>query len=117
MHPKQTFFTSIVFLLLSLTLLGVRSISAFKKPDFMGSQWFYLLICLFLFISSLFYLYALTLLVRRNPVTALAEFGFWLSIGILLGNLSQAFQGGFPRICYYFLLAAALATATRIIEK
>jgi len=116
MNPRRTFFSSLFTILLGLTLLGVRTMPNINIPFLKTNSFFYLL-CVLLIFNGMLYLFSMAVLMRRRMGPALAEFFFWLSLGILLGSFSVIFPNGLPRFCYYILLAVALATAARIVEK
>lgn len=115
-NPRKTFFSSLFAIVLGLTILGLRNVEGISVA-FIKTQSFFYILCVFLIINGVFYLFSLAVLMRRKIGPALAEFFFWLTLGILLGSFSSIFPTGLPRICYYVLLAVALATSARIVER
>ena len=116
MNPRKTFFTSLFSILLGLTILGLRNVETISVA-FIKSQSFFYILCVFLIINGVFYLFSLAVLMRRKIGPAIAEFFFWLTLGVLLGSFSIIFPAGLPRVCYYVLLSVALATSARIVER
>lgn len=112
---RKLFTWSVTGLIFGLFLFAIKHFPSDNIPQFMLTTWFYNILCLLLLLSGLGYTFSFCVITfRGSAARALFELLFWIGLGGLLSWFSELFINPLGEYTYYVLLAAALATVSRV---